>query len=611
MNALDDFMKMYSNIIKEPPLLKTSGKTFYDSGILLAENGTDMQKEDVLTRLIYVFPEDVSLYNKMGNIFKQNNLLKTTLWYKMGYQIDPYNVDNTLDLCDMFFKQGLPQQVFSLNKNNLFDHFMENRRFLGIYSRCFFQEYKYQSGLVYLKKLIEMNASIPCKNDEERIAKWMNYHDIGYVYCAIAQIELAIEYTEKAVELANKFNLSFKNRLLSFSNQVSYYAYHHTYDEDRLFKTYLKINDYYPNKQLFKFHPRKGGKIRIGYVSSDFVYHAVANFLLPILKNHDLNKFEIYMFSNAEKMEGDFLKLKHKKYQIMDMPDKDVARLIHDEKIDILVDLNGHTVDNRLGIFALNPAPIQIAYLGYPNTTGLHGIKYRITDAIVDPIGSTQPYSEELLRLPKSFLIFRSIHQPEPELPIVPQKTGGQIILAAINKENKNSLQVLETWKNIMAACPQAIILIKLGTLDNNEEQMAYYSEKLNVNRSRIIMLNKLSNYDYVHMFEKMDILLDTYPYSGTTTTCNAMYNSIPVVSLYKNNCHAHNVTSSILINSGLSELVARTPADYVRIVVELVNNPARLDMYKKTVREKFMNLMDIAPFMKSYEQLLCDVYNR
>jgi len=528
--SITEFNKHYMKFIKEPKLLKNEGSSFYKLGLQIATNGIDVHKEDVLTKLIYFYPEDALLFHKMGNIFKESNFLRAAMWYKLSYNLNPHDADNTIQLSNMFFKEGLSQQVFDLDRNNLFENFKENPKFLAIYSRCFFQEYKYKYGLIYLKKLIDMLAPIPCKTDDDRMTKWMNYHDIGYIYCATAQIDKAIQSTEKATELANKFGLPLKNKLLSFNNQVSYYSYHNSYDQDELFQKYLKINDYMPNKNLFIFHKRKDTKIRIGYVSSDFVYHAVANFLLPILKNHS-KKFEVYLFSNAEEIEGDFLDLKHKSFKIRNMSDNDAASLINQQKIDILIDLNGHTVDNRIGIFSLNPAPIQMAYLGYPNTTGLRAIKYRITDAVVDPITSTQPYTEKLLRLPKSFLIFRSIHQ-DKEGPIRPQKTGEKIILAAINKENKNSLYVLESWKNILAACPQAIILIKLNTFDNNEEQMAYYSEKLSVAQHRIIMINKLSNYDYVHMFAKMDILLDPFPYSGTTTTCNAMYNSIPVVSL-------------------------------------------------------------------------------
>jgi predicted O-linked N-acetylglucosamine transferase (SPINDLY family) len=141
---------------------------------------------------------------------------------------------------------------------------------------------------------------------------------------------------------------------------------------------------------------------------------------------------------------------------------------------------------------------------------------------------------------------------------------------------------------------------------------MEFYSQKLEINSERIILINKLqNNNDYNNIFSKIDILLDPFPYSGTTTTCNALFNSIPLVSLYNENYHAHNVSCSILINCGLEELVAKTEEEYIDIVKYLVNNPWKIDEYKKTIREKFLKLMEPEPFMKEYEGLLIDVYKK
>jgi predicted O-linked N-acetylglucosamine transferase (SPINDLY family) len=124
-------------------------------------------------------------------------------------------------------------------------------------------------------------------------------------------------------------------------------------------------------------------------------------------------------------------------------------------------------------------------------------------------------------------------------------------------------------------------------------------------------LINKLTNQEYDVLFNKFDILLDTFPYSGTTTTCNSLYNSIPMVSLYNKNHHSHNVSCSILTNCGLSELVAKTKDEYISIVKNLVNNPGKIDEYKNTIHEKFMKLMEPQPFMKSYEKILLDCYKK
>ena len=250
-----------------------------------------------------------------------------------------------------------------------------------------------------------------------------------------------------------------------------------------------------------------------------------------------------------------------------------------------------------------------MTYLGYPNTTGLRSIKYRITDSIVDPLTTTQPYSEQLVRLNGSFLLYKPFHQKNP----VKWKTAvhsDYIILGAINKENKNSKHALETWATILNQCPTAKLLIKLETFDNTEERREFYTRILRTSSDRIIIVNKLTNEEYPELFSKIDIVLDTFPYSGTTTTCNSLFNSIPVVTLYHENCHAHNVSSSILIHSGLSEFVAYSQKEYIDIVVDLVNTPDKLDYYKSIVRNHFLKLMEPTAFMKEYENVLTNLYN-
>jgi hypothetical protein len=288
------------------------------------------------------------------------------------------------------------------------------------------------------------------------------------------------------------------------------------------------------------------------------------------------------------------------------MDNKSAAKLINDCKIDILVDLNGHTVKNKLEIFTYHPAPIQMTYLGFPNTTGLKSIKYRITDGIADSPLTKQIYSEELIRLPKCFLLFEPIHTFKPN----PRKTKDKIVLGAINKENKSNDELLTLWGDILRRCPKTVILFKLESYDDKENRTRFYMDKLGITKDRLIVLNKLNNEDYEKVFSLFDILLDPFPYSGTTTTCNALYNSVPVVTLYNPNYHVNNVSSSLLINSGFPELVANSKEEYLNIVVDLVNNPNKIDEYKKNIRDSFLRLMEPKPFMNSYEYELKRFYD-
>ena len=620
MNINQQHIQEFANLqhqLLQNPLSKnqTNRQHLYDMGMNILRQTTDINIQDeILTKLITLYPEDSTLYHNFAKIFKPINVQKSVFWHKVAYQIDPANVDNITDLFQLYIETGLSKNVFEMNQNGNLNQFMENERFLGVFSRCHFQQLYYKNGLNHLLKLIKIYSTKKCNSKEDKHTKWTNYHDIGYVFCAMGDIEKALIYTNKATELALKFDLDMKDKMLSYSNSLCYEDFGYP-DNEKLFKKYENIHVYYPDNPRFSFKNRsyksidnKSNRIRIGYVSSDFMFHAVGNFILPILKNHDRSRFEIYLFANQEQAVEMFSKLNHKYVSISKLNDYDAAQLIKSHEIDILIDLNGHTVNNRLGIFSLHPAPIQMTYLGYPNTTGMKSIHYRITDGIADHPETTQKYSEQLIRLPKCFLLFQSIYQ---QAPTTPRKTRDQIILGAINKENKNSKYALETWSMILKECPTAKILVKLETFDNNEERMEFYMKQLDVPRNRIILINKLSNEEYNRLFTMFDILLDAFPYSGTTTTCNAMYNSVPLVSLYDKNHHSHNVSCSLLMGAGLPELVAKSREHYVNIVKDLVNNPSKIDEYKKTIHGKFMTLMEPKPFMVSYEDALLNTYKK
>lgn len=596
-----EFTKTFQYIIQN---VKTIDRTLYENGIREFHNTYKKEeKEVILLQLLSIYPKEAHIYYKMATLFVGD--LRSLAWHKMCFTIDPCHKENIIMAIDTLFSNGLHIRVFDYAKTPIFEDLLEDPRFLSVYSRCNFQQLYYKNGVKHLLKLIDYYSKKPAVLNEDKIAKWSNYHDLGYVYCVLGEIDMSLKYTKKAVELADKFGLDMWRRLLSFSNTLCFADFTYS-DKKTVFNEYLKINDYLPERPLFSNYRKNINKrIRIGYVSSDFKYHAVANFIVPILENHNRTRFDIMLYVNDPEFATDiFMRLGISHRIIKDKSDEDVARMIYADGIDILIDLNGHTIGNRLGVFRFKPAPVQITYLGYPNTTGLKSIQYRITDNIADTEDEyLQPYSEKLLRLDRCFLLYKPFHQ---SIPVKPRTTVGDIILGAINKENKNSSDVLDTWATILDECPNTKLMIKLETFDNNEERIGFYVERLRTSVDRIILVNKLGNTEYNEVFSKIDILLDPFPYSGTTTTCNALFNSIPVVTLYHKGCHAHNVSASILTHTGLGELVARSREQYISIVKQLVLHPNTIDEYKRTINMKFKaSIMDPLPFMISYENTL------
>ena len=610
---MEQFYKLFQTYMKHPNE-ETQDKLYeYTTYILENQYNSDTTvnkeyKERIYTNMIAAFPKDANLYYKMGYLFVNTNREKTILWWRLAHNTDPENQIYFTELAQLLFEAGYYETLKSLNKDNLFDKMKKFPPFLSIYIRVQLNDLQYKNGLQDLLQLIKINAPKKCILQEEKLEKWRNYHDAGYVFSALCDHDNAIKYSEKATDLANKFELDLYKRLLSFENIICFS--NHTYvDNDTYFKKCLEINNYLPDNPKFNFesHIQGNQKIKIAYISSDFIYHSISNFLIPILKNHDKSLFEIVLFSNNSLVEKIYTDLGIPIYYIHDKSALAAAKQINKLKIDILIDLNGHTANNKLEVFTYHPAPIQVTYLGYPNTTGLKGIQYRITDSIADPVNSTQKYSEQLIRMPRCFLLFDSIHN----FLIKPKKTDpNKIILASINKENKTNKDVLQLWKQILKECPNTTILIKLESFDNIEDRRTYYQKELDIEYSRLEILPKLQNEDYDRLFTKFDILLDPFPYSGTTTTCNSLLNSIPVVTLYNKDYHSHNVSASILVNSGLPELVAYSKEQYIDIIKDLVENAEKLEDYKHEIRPKFLKSMEPKPFMTEYENQLKNIYN-
>ena len=605
---MKEFFELYNHFINNQIDTNANKHIIYNNANIALTSTKDVNLQVfILEKLVTLYPGDHELYYKLGKAHKGISKEKELLWYKLSYGIKPDFADNFCDMCDLLLDMGYSNHVFTLNKDNLFEKFMNEPRFLTVYTRCNLVNLKYENGLKCLLDLIKLNSKKPCITDYDKNEKWRNYHDAGYLLCAKCDIEGSIRFSEKAYELSLKFNLELQKKLLSFQNILCFSDYMYI-DSDKLFKRYLEINTLIPDNPLFSFKDRnKNSKIRIGYLSSDFVMHSVSNFILPILRNHDRNLFEVFLFANSNEVYSPYSQLGFKIHHIDQMSNKEAATLINKLNIDILIDLNGHTVKNKLEIFTFNPAPIQMTYLGFPNTSGIKAIKYRITDAIADSPMTKQKYSEELIRMPRCFLLFDPIHKFIPK----PRKTSSKIILGAINKENKSNDDLMKTWGEILSRCPNTVILLKLESYDNKEDRTQFYMNKLGVSKDRLIVLNKLNNEDYEKVFSMFDILLDPFPYSGTTTTCNALYNSIPVVTLYHPDYHVNNVSSSLLINTGYPELVANTKEEYMNIVIDLVNNPEKIDEYKKTIRDSFLRLMDPKPFMNSFEFELKRVYEK
>lgn len=316
------------------------------------------------------------------------------------------------------------------------------------------------------------------------------------------------------------------------------------------------------------------GKIRIGYVSADFYRHPVGWFLQPVLASHNTDEFEIHCYSTGLKTDSltDEFRGRSVWREASGWGPERLAAEIRNDGIDILVDLGGFTANNRLLTFALRPAPVQVTWLGYPHSTGLDAIDYRLTDAWADPPGhSEQLHSEKLLRLPEGFLCYG----PDPESP-TPEAPQGPVTFGCFNGLAKINDRVIEVWARILNRVPESRLYLKTRPLQCEETQAVMRARfaAAGVDPARLIMDSfDGSHADHLAAYNKVDVALDPFPYNGTTTTYDALWMGVPVVAL-EGDRHVSRVCVSILNRAGHPEWLAATPQEYEDIAVRLATVP-------------------------------------
>lgn len=350
--------------------------------------------------------------------------------------------------------------------------------------------------------------------------------------------------------------------------------------------------------------------LKVGYVSKDFKLHSVAFFLEPIMANHDRENFRIYCYASlfhTDEVTERYKGLAHVWRDIALVNDDDVAQLIRADEIDILVDLSGFTTGERLSVFARKPAPVQVSYLGYPATTGMSAIDYRLVDEITDPVGAADHfYSEKLWRLPHCFLTYQPLAvAPEVESP--PCLSKGYVTFGSFNTALKVTERVVEIWSRILNAVPDSRLMLKSSTF-SSEKGKAYFQSlfaRQGLGGDRVELFSWHPDpAGHLGLYSKVDIALDPFPYNGTTTTCEALWMGVPVLTLAGNR-HSARVGTSLLSQAGLSELVADSAEDYVQRAVALAGDQDRLVSLRGSLRQCMRNspLLDHAGFTRRLEQ--------
>ncbi|MBF0304324.1 MAG: tetratricopeptide repeat protein, partial [Alphaproteobacteria bacterium] len=359
-------------------------------------------------------------------------------------------------------------------------------------------------------------------------------------------------------------------------------------------------------------NPRDPERIlRIGYVSPDFRHHSVAYFALPVIRAHDRRRVHVTCYSVSPKKDDFTRRIREAAdawREAGGWDDRQFDEAVRQDGIDILIDLAGHTGGNRLALFARRPAPVQVTWLGYPTTTGLDAIGWRVTDIHADPPGTGDAFhSERLMRLPRSFLCYSPVDGDEPVAPPSFEETGG-ITFGSFNTLAKITPAMIALWAEILNAVPGSGLLLKAKGFSSPHVAArmrdAFAAHGVSAGR---LCLDGFSPSPRQHLarYGAVDIALDTFPYNGTTTTCEALWMGVPVITL-SGDRHAARVGASILTNVGLPELIARDERDYVRRAVELAGDRDRLRALRTGLRGRLSEgLCDAPAFIADFEAAL------
>ena len=339
-----------------------------------------------------------------------------------------------------------------------------------------------------------------------------------------------------------------------------------------------------------------GRRLRVGVLSPDLRDHPVARFLLPVVRRWAAcGQVELFAYSCNDLRNGMTRQLRevfHHWRELFGVPAIDAASAIRADGLDVLLDLAGLTSLSRVGLLTLRLAPVQATWLGYPNTTGVPGVDYRIVDALTDPPGAGDAAcSEKLLRTPGCFLSF----VPEGDTPEVAaspkrwQQPGAPIVFGSFNNPFKMTDTTLALWRRVLEATPGSKLVIKGRGLQDKRSNLAFAKRfaDAGIDIARVEALAPTASArEHLACYEHVDIALDTYPYHGTTTTCEALWMGVPVVCL-AGPTHASRVGVSLLTHAGLGEWIAQSPAEYARLAAQLAADRAGLAQLRRTLRAR------------------------
>lgn len=453
-------------------------------------------------------------------------------------------------------------------------------------------------GLEALSNFIKLSADLLDVKDALKYYEQINPKSlinlpilkaISDVYKYTLQVKKRLDILKKIIEIdKNSHDIwcsyIYANNFINDWSQEKFLNYSNKYNQ--LLKRY-NFDDLKIDKNIL------GRKIKLGFFSSDFIQgHSIMYFLSGLLKNLDKDKYETFAISNSKNdSKSELIQNKFDNWiNVRSLNDKDAINLLREKKIDIVFDLMGFTSDSRLVLFKNRIAPIQISWLGYCNTTGIKEMDYLIADKKLIFKDEEKFYSEKIIKL--NIWNAHDGYNSQRKKIETPAIKKGFITFGSFNNFNKISTQALNIWCKILKKNKNSILILKSSIVYNTEFLFETFKKEDLMDRVKI--LNSSKNFsDHLKNYEHVDLALDTFPYNGVTTTFEALWKGVPVLTIQGTNFNSR-CGSSILYNLGLNYLIANDESDYLLKASELSLN---FQMLKNLRDEIFNNLLNTKLF--------------
>jgi predicted O-linked N-acetylglucosamine transferase (SPINDLY family) len=544
----------YREAIRRQP---TYADAHHQLAVVLAEQGDLKGAEASCQEALRLRPDFAKTYNNLGNVWlAQERREEATRAYRHALRLDPDYAEAHLNLADA---------LRQLNKTR--DAVASFRDAIGLDPDNAAAHHGLGSLLLSMQRLGDAETAL---GDALRIEpdRLDALNDLG----------VALMLQGKTAEAATAFRDVLKanpRHSVAHSSLLFHFNYDHELAPEALLEEHKRWAKLHAPRVAAAPHgndPDPERPLRVGYVSPDLRWHAVARFFEPILASHDPRRVEAYCYAEVSAPDDVTRRLQGlaRGWRFTcRLSDARLAEAVRADRIDILVDLAGHTSGQRLLAFAHRPAPVQISYLGYPNTTGLPAIDYRLTDEVTDPPGDPRRYTEELVYLPEGFCCFGMPPEAPPVTPL-PALRNGYVTFASPHNLVKFNGRALDLWARVLSAVPASRLFAFRSGLDGSvRDRLVSEFARRGVTADRLawrdVPMMELGERGYLGLYGEADICLDSSPATAHTTACEALCMGVPLVTLYGDRTWGR-LSASVLGRLGMGDWVARTPEEYVAI---------------------------------------------